>query len=465
MNVIKTTWIALCLVVTTSQAQQQQNKCDYNVDQALTYLKAESTKSNYQKAIKSLEPCVKETNDPLAQFLLGKVYAELSNEKKAFKLIKLAAKQGLAEAQAELGIYYKYGFGCNQNFRKAVKWFKKANKSGSNLATYALGYIYYKGFGDVQQNYRKAVKWFKKSNYPMAKYWLGVCYKNGYGVRKNLNKAAALLGTEFTSKIDNNTENLKHYAEVLKAPSDGNASLFANENTLSGIWKGSLLFNDWYGTRIEHVIPIEIIFNKNQNTELLTVTWKLNHQELNKEFSQIENTLYYDNMVLNLPYYPSKKELPKELNHKINSIDFSLKNFKENNYLIGTIQSTIPEWKEKSMPFKIILEKKTTFANSNEEVSKEALEAITGETDKFIKFYPNPFIEDIIISYALDSKSNTEVKLSNLDGSNAKTIKTSSIQPSGTYHYYLDGSDIKPGMYLVSIKVGSEIKTRIVVKK
>lgn len=455
----------LLFLTTVNNSAQENKECLDTFDQALEILKKESKKdSDFNKVIEMLLPCAKE-KDNYAQWILGKVYLRKGNKTKAFKLIKSSAKQGLGLAATDLGLMYKYGIGCNVNYNKARKWFKVGAKSGNHFAIYGLGYLYYKGFGNIKQDYKKAVKWFKKSNYPMAKYWLGVCYKNGYGVTKDLDKATELLGAEFNSKTDNNTELLKHYTEVLKVTSNESTTLFSHENTLSGVWKGSLLFNDWNGAKIEQVIPIKLIFTKDETNELLTVTWKINNQEINKEFSQIENTLYYDNMVLNLPYYPSKEELPKELNHKINSIDFSLKSFKNKNYLIGTIQSTIPEWKEQSMPSKIILEKKTTFTNSDEEIPQETLKAITEEADKFIKFYPNPFIEDVVISYALDSNSNTEVMLSNLSGSNVKTIKTSSMQQSGTYYYYVNGSDIKPGMYLVSIKIGNEIKTRVVVKK
>ncbi len=457
--------IVLILLVLLSFESNSQNNCSEKTNEALKLLKTENPKSNYKKIIQLLSPCAKDNKDEIAQYILGKVYLEsknLSNRTKGFKLIKAASKQNLTEALTEMGLLYKYGLGCKQNNRKAVKWFKKAHNKGNQLATYALGYMYYKGFGDIKQDYRKAVDYFKQTTHPMAKYWLGISHYYGYGVPKDIAKATNLLGEQIPVATSEKEE-VKVYDEVLNVTSN-DSTVFSDENTLTGVWKGTILFYDWLGKNIEHHLPIELVFDNNDGIESLKLTWKLNKQEISNDFSQIDNTIFYNDFNLKLPYNALKEELPKELVHHIKSVDFSFKAYNNVQYLVGQINSTIPSWKEKSMPSTIVLEKKITFENSEDEISEEALQALSDETDKFIKFYPNPFVDDVIVSYAIENSATTEVILSNLDGSKVQIVKSASNQKPGTYHYFVNGSSIDPGVYLLSIKVNNELKTRTIIK-
>ncbi len=57
---------------------------------------------------------------------------------------------------------------------------------------YALSFYYELG---NNQGYGKAVNWLKKSadnEYIDAKFQLGICYKNGYGVKRDYSRAAKL---------------------------------------------------------------------------------------------------------------------------------------------------------------------------------------------------------------------------------------------------------------------------------
>lgn len=48
----------------------------------------------------------------------------------AVRLFKLAAKQGNADAQCDLGVCYKSGGGVKEDAEEAVRWFKLAAKKG-----------------------------------------------------------------------------------------------------------------------------------------------------------------------------------------------------------------------------------------------------------------------------------------------------------------------------------------------
>ena len=76
------------------------------------------------------------------------------------KWFKLAAEQGNASAQYNLGVMYFNGQGGPQNDETAVKWWRLAAKQGYDSAQLFLGFMYESGRG-VPQNDKTAVKWFR----------------------------------------------------------------------------------------------------------------------------------------------------------------------------------------------------------------------------------------------------------------------------------------------------------------
>ena len=70
-----------------------------------------------------------------------------------------AAKQGDAEAQFLLGLYYYKGHGGSVDMAKAVRWFRKAAEQGYSEALFSLGLCYENGKG-VAVDFIEAYKWF-----------------------------------------------------------------------------------------------------------------------------------------------------------------------------------------------------------------------------------------------------------------------------------------------------------------
>ena len=63
------------------------------------------------------------------------------NANKATKLFRMAAEQGCAEAQCQLGIRMIEGIGSRKNWNAGIKWLKKALKGGYEPAkTYLSEY-------------------------------------------------------------------------------------------------------------------------------------------------------------------------------------------------------------------------------------------------------------------------------------------------------------------------------------
>ena len=63
----------------------------------------------------------------------------------AVKWYRLAADQGYADAQNNLGVMYDQGQGVPQNYAEAVKWYRLAADQGDAAAQYNLGVMYDKG--------------------------------------------------------------------------------------------------------------------------------------------------------------------------------------------------------------------------------------------------------------------------------------------------------------------------------
>ena len=72
-----------------------------------------------------------------------------------FTACQLTAEQGDAWAQNKLGLFYKEGKDVVQNYKEAVKWFKKSADQGSGRGFYNLSTMYLNGYGvpkDINQS-------------------------------------------------------------------------------------------------------------------------------------------------------------------------------------------------------------------------------------------------------------------------------------------------------------------------
>ncbi len=94
------------------------------------------------------------------------------------------AKQGVADAQYNLGVMYRKGRGVPQDDAEAVKWYRKAAEQGHAVAQVSLGVMYGEGRG-VTQDYAEALQWWRKAaeqGVAGAQNNLGVMYSYGRGV-------------------------------------------------------------------------------------------------------------------------------------------------------------------------------------------------------------------------------------------------------------------------------------------
>ena len=80
------------------------------------------------------------------------------DDKEAVKSLRLAAEQGDATAQLQLGIDYYLGHSISQDSKEAVKWYRLAAKQGVAKAQNLLGMSYNSGDG-VFQDYVRGYMW------------------------------------------------------------------------------------------------------------------------------------------------------------------------------------------------------------------------------------------------------------------------------------------------------------------
>jgi uncharacterized protein len=79
--------------------------------------------------------------------------------KEAVRLYRLAAEQGNAKAQYNLGVMYAEGLGIPEDYKEAFRLFRLAAEQGDAPAQYLMGLSHYKG-GGVMQDYVSAHMWW-----------------------------------------------------------------------------------------------------------------------------------------------------------------------------------------------------------------------------------------------------------------------------------------------------------------
>ena len=138
-----------------------------------------------------------ENGDAETQFNLGVLYDNggqgvPQDYKEAIKWYRLAADQGDADAQFNLGVFYHFGEGVPQDYKEAVKWYRLAADQGLALAQFKLGLLYDNGQG-VPQDYKEAVKWYRLAadqGIVRAQFNLAWMYGLGQGVIQDYKEAA-----------------------------------------------------------------------------------------------------------------------------------------------------------------------------------------------------------------------------------------------------------------------------------
>jgi TPR repeat protein len=113
-------------------------------------------------------------------------------ETNAIEGLRLAAEDGVAQAQFSLGLRYESGTGVAKDPVQAIHWFRQAADQGYDEAQYMLGCCY-NGEDGFAKDPIEAAKWWQKAaaqGHADAQHCLALSYSIGQGVTKNPAEAA-----------------------------------------------------------------------------------------------------------------------------------------------------------------------------------------------------------------------------------------------------------------------------------
>lgn len=185
--------------------------------------------------VKRCKPLAK-SNNTEAQFSLGMCYlcgfGLPMNMKRSFRYIRLAAKQGHAEAQMQLGHML---IDIDQQ-EEATVWLGKAFEKGryNDLSVMVMGVAYDSGQFGMEQNHSKALECFKLSKSPIPLCHVAEWYRTGTHLSQNdtcafelMNISASMGWTPAELSLagylvfgvgctQNTTEALRRYDQCLK---------------------------------------------------------------------------------------------------------------------------------------------------------------------------------------------------------------------------------------------------------
>lgn len=107
----------------------------------------------------------------------------------------MAADNGDAAAQNNLGAHYEHGLGIPRDYVEAAKWYRRAADQGNVAAQANLGNLYLEGQG-VARDYLEAAKWSRMAadqGMAEAQYNLALQYVEGQGVPQDFVEALKWL--------------------------------------------------------------------------------------------------------------------------------------------------------------------------------------------------------------------------------------------------------------------------------
>lgn len=177
-------------------AEADNSKCKLNL--GICLFNGKGIERDTELALKYLEQAAYR-GEIKAMEILAEVYSGgtrvAKNDELSFYWYLHGAKAGSTVALYNLGKCYEDGRGTKASKRKAFDCFMKAAELGDAKAMNDLG-IYYAQGDYVAKDARKAFEWFrdatKADNFSPAFYNLANCYRKGFGIDANKEKAEAL---------------------------------------------------------------------------------------------------------------------------------------------------------------------------------------------------------------------------------------------------------------------------------
>lgn len=202
-------------------------------------------RAKYEEAAATVRSDQKYQEDKEYSEMANKCYeaVEAKDWKESWSSCAVAAENGDAGSQNNIGLMYNNGFGVAKNPSEAVRWFRKSAEQGAIYAQYNLALAYDYGDG-VDQNYDQAIAWYQKAA--------------DQGDEEALSRIRYLKGQRINSKKISQIPNVFHgeWNEDLTAcGTDHNDSKLVVSETLLSFWESdayvkSVKINDPYSVTV-----------------------------------------------------------------------------------------------------------------------------------------------------------------------------------------------------------------------
>ena len=444
---------------------------------------------------------------------------------KAFLWLSKSAERGNPYGMYYLGAMYKMGETVPRDFGKAYGYFKASAEKGLPNGMYGAGYCAYKGLG-TKQDYAGAAGWFSKGvekNNAACSFMLGICYRNGFGVEQNEQEAIKLLQKASEKKLGLAAKELeKQFPEIAgrKPIKENSGDTGGNGNgnghskkekfkkllthqaqvSLDGTWTGARYLYDWSG---QHILSqSNLLVTLEQTGNHLKGEW-IENGELVVKFDGI---VVDGQIVFNGSKFTGKGRYGEKFQMEFRFARFEAVNA-DVNYLAGNIESYSPLTKEPGRPCYVVMSKlqkksisidtlqamgtapaeiavdspiksdtkgpetkeKATVSTKPaivpEDTGTKQSDALTyfKEKEAMLAVFPNPFKNEINISYRVNDESDTRLYIYNATG-NMVLQKPLGIKQPGN-HLEKVQLETVPGQYIVRLVIGNEAYAKIIIKQ
>jgi hypothetical protein len=382
------------------------------------------------------------------------------------------------------GLHYRWMKPPSLDFQKAYQSFSTGSNQGDSMCAFMKGYLHYKGLG-CSQDYSQAALLFRgaaNKGVSNGMYFLGLCFRNGYGIGANedsaqywLHKAAirsnqqALLELESPTPENGNNQArnmaraISQSVPVAYYEQQNNQYQKIEESLLSGKitgkYTGHIIKYDWSGKNVVAVAPLQIelysekgtIYGQWIESDSLKVplTAKLNSDGI--EFLKISYK--------RTDHYSPKKAVLYEFENAI--LRWGIKN--DTVFIDGEIKMFSPARNEPHKPQSIVLTK--TGSNVNTEVIRFANVSEMVSSKEQILAYPNPFKNGITIDFVLNEKYEVYTELFTMDGRLVYSNRAGLLN-AGIYTLPIaPKAQLNSGIYLLVLHTGNKTRTVKVVKE
>ena len=169
-------------------------------------------------------------------FLSGLKAERLNDNKSAVEFYRLAAEQGLFDAQMALGKMYQDGKGVVQDYAEAIKWYRLAANQGIPSAQDIMGDMYESGTG-VEQDSAESFRWYHLAavqGYCFSQFEIGTAYVVGNGVNKDPFRAHMWLNLPSANGCEFSGDLRDVVAKMMKPEDIAKAQTMASECMSSG---------------------------------------------------------------------------------------------------------------------------------------------------------------------------------------------------------------------------------------